>query len=177
MQGHPELPSAYPAMLMVVDRDPDSRASWASVAEAAGFQTVGVGDREDAIDELRRRAEEGHPVAMVLFSDHDADGYEAVGRLIFGEEQLRRPALIMLPACGNPGDARRLREAGFRGYLVKPVAPADLREMLETLRRGPAGVWTGTILTRHALLEARRGGEVGEAELEESLGALTNNKR
>ena len=172
-----EPPSAFPATIMVVDRDPDQRASWASVAEAAGFRALGVNDREDAIDELRRRAEEGRPVAIVLFSDHDADGYEAVGRTILGEEALRRPALIMLPAVGNPGDARRLREAGFRGYLVKPVALADLREMLETIRRAPAGVWTGTILTRHVLMEARRGGDLQEAELEESLNGLVVGER
>jgi CheY-like chemotaxis protein len=161
---------------MVVDADPDQRAGWAQVADAAGFQAVGVGHREEAIHELMKRAREGRPVAMVLFSDHDADGYDAIARRIHSEPELGQPALIMLPAVGNPGDARRLREAGFRGYLVKPVAPADLREMLETLRRMPAGVWTGTILTRHALAEARRSGGVRDEELEATLGALTNSE-
>jgi signal transduction histidine kinase/CheY-like chemotaxis protein len=158
--------------LMVVDADPDQRAGWAQVADAAGFRAVGIGNREDAIEELLKRAREGRPVAMVLFSDHDADGYDAIARRIHSEPELGQPALIMLPAVGNPGDARRLREAGFRGYLVKPVAPADLREMLEALRRMPAGVWTGTILTRHALAEARRGGGVRDEDLEATLGAL-----
>ena len=82
------------------------------------------------------------------------------------------PALIMLPAVGNPGDARRLRDAGFRGYLVKPVAPSDLRETLETLRRTPRRAWQGLFLTRHSLAESRRGGVVPDAELEASLGEL-----
>lgn len=162
--------------LMVVDADPDQRAGWAQVADAAGFQAVGVGHREEAIEELRKRARERRPVAMVLFSDHDADGYDAIARRIHGEPELGQPALIMLPAVGNPGDARRLREAGFRGYLVKPVAPADLREMLEALRRMPSGVWTGTILTRHALAEARRSGGVRDEELEATLEALANSE-
>ena len=59
---------------------------------------------------------------------------------------------------------------------MKPVAPADLREMLETLRRMPAGVWTGTILTRHALAEARRSGGVRDDELEATLGALASSE-
>jgi signal transduction histidine kinase/CheY-like chemotaxis protein len=162
--------------LMVVDADPDQRAGWAQVADAAGFQAVGIGHREEAIQELVKRARERRPVAMVLFSDHDADGYDSIARRIHAEPELGQPALIMLPAVGNPGDARRLREAGFRGYLVKPVAPADLREMLETLRRMPAGVWTGTILTRHALAEARRSGGVRDEELEATLGALGNSE-
>lgn len=165
-------PSSSPLGLMVVDGDPDQRAGWAQIADAAGFRAVGAGDREEAMDELRKRARQGHPVAIVLFSDHDADGYDDIARRIHGDGELGQPALIMLPAVGNPGDARRLREAGFRGYLVKPVAPADLREMLEALRRMPVGVWTGTILTRHALAEARRSGGVREEELEATLGAL-----
>ena len=171
-------PVPHPAALglMVVDADPDQRAGWAQVADAAGFQAVGIGHREEAIEELRKRAREGRPVTMVLFSDHDADGYDAIARRIQSEPELGQPALIMLPAVGNPGDARRLREAGFRGYLVKPVAPADLREMLEALRRMPAGVWTGTILTRHALAEARLGGGVREDELEATLGALAGER-
>jgi CheY-like chemotaxis protein len=174
--GPEPTPHQAPLGLMVVDADPDQRAGWAQVADAAGFQAVEIGHREEAIAELLKRAREGRPVAMVLFSDHGAEGYDAIARRIHGEPELGQPALIMLPAVGNPGDARRLREAGFRGYLVKPVAPADLREMLEALRRMPAGVWTGTILTRHALAEARRGGGVGDAELEATLGALANGK-
>lgn len=177
LPAEPE-PASHQASLglMVVDADPDQRAGWAQVADAAGFQAVGVSHREEAIEELRKRARERRPVAMVLFSDHDADGYDDIARRIQGEPELGQPALIMLPAVGNPGDARRLREAGFRGYLVKPVAPADLREMLETLRRMPAGVWTGTILTRHALAEARRSGGVKDDELEATLGALSNSQ-
>lgn len=170
-------PSAPSAGLFVVETDPDMRASWAAIADAAGFQTTGFGDRDEAIAELTRRAIAGHPVSLVIFSDHDALGYDTVGRTILSDERLGRPALLMLPAVGTPGDARRLREVGFCGYLVKPVAPSDLRETLELLRRTPRGVWTGYFLTRHALAEARRGGEVADAELDASLGALTSGEQ
>jgi two-component system sensor histidine kinase/response regulator len=171
-----ELPSpaAPTAGLLVVEADPGERAGWIAIADAAGFQSTGFETRDQAIEELTRRAAAGRPVSMVIFSDHDALGYDGVGRTILQDDRLGRPALIMLPAVGNPGDARLLREAGFCGYLVKPVAPADLREVLETLRRTPRGIWTGTFLTRHALAEARRSGSVGEAEIEATLGALAS---
>lgn len=171
-----DLPSTSSpsAGLFVVEADADMRAGWASIAEAAGFQATGFGDRDEAIAEMTRRAHAGRPVSMVIFSDHDALGYDSVGRTILKDERLGRPALIMLPAVGNPGDARRLREAGFCGYLVKPVAPSDLRETLELLRRTPRGIWTGYFLTRHTLAEARRGGEMADAELDATLGALTS---
>lgn len=159
--------------LLVVDTDADHRAGWAAIAEAAGYQATGYSTREDAMEELRRRAAAGRPAAIVVFSDHDALGYEQAGRDIYNQEDLDHPALIMLPAVGNPGDATRLRQAGFRGYLVKPVVPADLRETLETLRRTPRVAWHALFLTRHSLAESRRGGDVAEEELDASLDTLT----
>lgn len=141
--------------LLVVEADPQLRAHWVTVSEAAGYAASAVADREDAIAELAQRAGAGRPATIVLFSDHDAEDYEQIGRRITGDDSLGRPALIMLPAAGTPGDARRLMDAGFRGYLVKPVAPADLRELLETLRRTPRAVWHTLFLTRHWLAEAR----------------------
>lgn len=143
--------------LLVVDADPDQRAAWAAIADAAGYQASGFATREEAMAELHQRAAAGRAAAIVIFSDHDALGYEQAGREILDDENLARPALIMLPAVGNPGDATRLRQAGFRGYLVRPVALPDLRETLETLRRTSRGAWHGLFLTRHSLMEARRG--------------------
>lgn len=164
--------SALPGLLLVVDADPSQRASWATIAEAAGFRATGCAGWEEALSELRRVAAVGRTAAIVVFSDHGAEDYVQVGRDIVAEEALGKPALLMLPAVGNPGDARRLMEAGFRGYLVKPVTPVDLREALETLRRLPRSTWHRLFITRHYLAEARRGRGVGEEELEASLGHL-----
>ncbi len=171
----PEEPvpsSALPGTLLVVEADANQRASWACIAEAAGYRASGFASRVEAIAELKRRAVGGQPVGIVMFSDHDADEYHTIGRAIVTDPALGKPALIMLPAAGNPGDARRLMDAGFRGYLVKPIAPADLRETLETLRRAPRSAWHRLFLTRHSLAEARRGGAVKDEEVETSLGHL-----
>ena len=164
--------SALPGALLVVDADATQRASWATIAEAAGYRASGFSGRAEAIAELKRRATAGDPVGIVMFSDHDADEYDRIGHAIVTDPALGKPALIMLPAAGNPGDARRLMDAGFRGYLVKPIAPADLRETLETLRRTPRGAWHRLFLTRHSLAEARRGGSVDDDEVEAGLGML-----
>jgi hypothetical protein len=41
------------------------------------------------------------------------------------------------------------------------------------LRRTPRVAWHALFLTRHSLAEARRGGDVGEEELDASLDTLT----
>ena len=150
--------------LVVVEADDHQRVRWTAIADAAGYEPSGCAHREEAIRELRRQQ-----ASLVLFSDHDAEGYDTLGHAILDDPELGRPALIMLPAAGNPGDARRLRDAGFRGYLVKPVVPADLRELLETLRRTARGSWHTLFLTRHALAEARRDVTPSDAEVDANL--------
>jgi signal transduction histidine kinase/CheY-like chemotaxis protein len=165
------LPPRTP--LLVVDADDHQRASWSAIAGAAGYDPVGCGRRDDAVEELRRlTTRDGKPPAVVVFSDHDAEGYDRLGRAILEDPALGKPALIMLPAVGNHGDARRLSDAGFRGYLVKPIVPSDLREILETLRRTPRARWHLLFLTRHALAEARREGGAGDADVDATFAQL-----
>ena len=135
---------------MVVEADPVLRINWAEIGDAAGYRAKAFGTLVEALAELSRRS-----VDVVLFSDHDAEAYAEVGRQI-RSGGLGHPAFIMLPAAGYPGDASRLREAGFRGYLVKPVSPADLREALEILRRTPRSRWDELFITRHSLAESRQ---------------------
>lgn len=179
-QARPAAPAASRPAVLVVEADGDQRAGWIAIAEAAGYEPSGVTDRVRALKELAHMATAGRAPAAVIFSDHDALGYDAIGREILNDVRLGRPALILLPAAGNPGDASSLRDAGFRGYLVKPVAPADLREALEALRRTPRAVWHTLFLTRHALAEARRGGSTaagGEARLERRTGTAAADRR
>jgi DNA-binding response OmpR family regulator len=145
-----------PGTLLIVEADPGQRTIWAAIAEAAGYRAGGLNNPGEVLPELIRRTESGNPVSIIVFSDYGAEEYAELGRQIVARETFGKPALIMLPAVGNPGDARRLMEAGFRGYLVKPVAPADLREALETLRRTPRSLWHRLFLTRHSLAESRQ---------------------
>ena len=144
--------AALPGTLLVVERDPALRSAWSAVGEAAGYRATALESRAEALAELGLR---GGGVDVVMFGDHDADGYDEIGRSI-QRTGGSSPALIMLLAAGYPGDAKRLMEAGFRGYLVKPVAPADLREALEILRRTPKSRWEELFITRHSLAEGRQ---------------------
>jgi len=159
-----------PREVLIVEADPDARAAWGAIAEAAGYHASGIAGRDGVLERLQQQLDEGRGVAMVIFSDHDADGYDALGRTILTELAGDRPALVMLPAVGHPGDVRRLRQAGFLGYLVKPVSLTDLREVLEAILRTPAAERHTVFLTRHSLAEARvdaaRDSELAELSFE-----------
>ncbi|HET7131245.1 MAG TPA: response regulator [Gammaproteobacteria bacterium] len=62
----------------------------------------------------------------------DIDGYE-VARRLRADERLRDVPLIALTGFGGDGDRARAAGAGFRSYLVKPVAYEVLSQVLAGL--------------------------------------------
>ena len=125
-----------------------------SVASVAGARRriLIVEDNTDASDVLRMLLEvEGHRVeiagdghaglALALEGRFDAivcdiglpglDGLELMARLrAAGTGAGARPLTIALSGYGQPQDRERALAAGFDRYLVKPVAPAVLIELL-----------------------------------------------
>ncbi len=61
------------------------------------------------------------------------DGY-AVARHLREEPATSGARLIALTGYGRETDRRRTREAGFDLHLVKPVAPLELKRLLEVHR-------------------------------------------
>jgi CheY-like chemotaxis protein len=45
----------------------------------------------------------------------------------------RRPYLVALTGYGQPEDRQRALASGFDAFMVKPVDPEALRDMLKTL--------------------------------------------
>ncbi len=80
--------------------------------------------------------------------------------------------VIFLTAFGEQELVQRAALLPVMGYLVKPVAPADLRETLERVRRIPREDRHAVFITRHALAEARIGTPTREEEMEERLAQL-----
>lgn len=62
---------------------------------------------------------------------------------------------MMLTSEGQRGDAKRCRELGVAGYLMKPVAQAELLEALLSVHGNQTQLST-PLVTRHSLRESRR---------------------
>jgi CheY-like chemotaxis protein len=92
---------------------------------------------------------------------------EALADAIQAEPQLTQPLLILLTSHGKKGDATRLREAGFRGYLVKPTKASVLVGAVRA-------VWSARdhgegfpLVTRHSVAEAEAEATPAEASPDE----------
>ena len=79
-------------------------------------------------------AETGHPdVALVDIGLPGMDGYELV-RHFRRPRPWKTPLLIAVTGYGRDVDRQRCLDAGFDLHLVKPVAPDDLKGVLEKFR-------------------------------------------
>ena len=119
---------------------------------------------ERAIEMLRDAARSDDPFVVVI-TDLMMPGMsgEDLGRVIKADHALADTPLVLMTAFGNRGDAGRLKEIGFDGYLTKPIVRSVLRDCLVTVltdRRLPAegGGSSEWLVTRHTIREARRRG-------------------
>ena len=112
-------------MILIVDDNPDVRASTAQILELEGYPTATAANGADALAYLR-----GNPLPRLILLDLRMpvmDGWE------FRRQQRQDPALAAIPVAvlsgadateqrGDPMDAVR--------YLVKPVPLAGLLELV-----------------------------------------------
>jgi DNA-binding response OmpR family regulator len=86
-------------------------------------------------DATVRRALEVSPQAVLVDIDLAGEDSFEVGRRLRGGLG-SRVRLIGLTPCGWEGDPARWTEAGFDGWLRKPVGPSELLDLLAGGRQG-----------------------------------------
>lgn len=113
-----------------------------------------------AIAKLREAVLIGDPyeIALLDMQMPGMDG-ETLGEIIKSDPALKDVILIMMTSLSRRGDAKRLEDKGFAGYLTKPVRQSQLRDCL-VMSLGQAcdqSSWKNKrIVTRHTIAEAKR---------------------
>jgi len=113
-------------VLIVEDNDKNMKLL-RDVLRASGFDTLEASSGEDGVELAL-----AHAPALVLMDVQlpGIDGLEALGRLRSDERTTSVPVLA-LTAQAMHGDRERFLEAGFDGYLAKPV---DVMELIQEVR-------------------------------------------
>ena len=62
---------------------------------------------------------------------------------------------MMVVSIGQRGDAKRIVEAGFSAYLVKPISPPQLLDALSTIWGNYTGGISAELITRHTIAESQ----------------------
>ena len=121
--------------VLVVDNVADTADSCVYLLRLWGYEADACYAGSSALEAARAY----QPQAVLLdIGMPGMDGFEVVRRL---REQpaLRQTVLIALTGYANEACRLRAQESGFQHFLVKPVDPDDLRELLLRVV-GPLGV-------------------------------------
>ena len=110
--------------ILVADDNPASRELIREVLEMSGYDVIEATDGEEAV----RRAREGRPdLVLVDIQMPRLDGY-GVLRELRADEKFDGLHVVALTAFAMHGDRERALDAGFDGYITKPVEIAALRQ-------------------------------------------------
>jgi len=109
--------------ILVADDNTASRELIREVLEMSGYDVVEAADGQDAVDRARERAPD---LVLVDIQMPRLDGY-GVLRELRADPRLSALHVVALTAFAMQGDRERALEAGFDGYITKPVDIAALR--------------------------------------------------
>ena len=121
--------------ILVVEDNPKNMTLLRDVLRATGYRTLEASTAGEALTLAT-----DHRPALVLMDIRlpDTDGVEALRRLRLDAHTASIPVLAVT-AQAMKGDDERFKEAGFDGYLTKPI---DVDVLLSTVARyavqGPA---------------------------------------
>ena len=119
------------ARILVVEDSPDNMRLFRTLLTLKGHEVIGLAGGEELLDALDRTEPE------LVFMDIQLPGKD--GFALLGE--IRRSAhaglrVVALTAHAMSGDRERAMEAGFDGYITKPI---DIRAFPEQIARALAG--------------------------------------
>jgi two-component system cell cycle response regulator DivK len=113
--------------VLVVEDNEKNMKLVRDVLRATGYTTLGATTGEDAVE-----LAQSHEPALVLMDVQlpGIDGLEALRRLRQDELTASIPVLAVT-AQAMSGDRERFLEAGFDGYLSKPIDVAELIQVVQ----------------------------------------------
>jgi len=121
--------------ILVVEDNEKNMKLFRDVLEATGYRLLEATTGEQAVDLAAT-----HSPNLVLMDIQlpDIDGVEALGRLR-GNERTASIPVVALTAQAMQDDRKRFLDAGFDGYISKPVDVVEfVKTVKEYLRKEPS---------------------------------------
>jgi CheY-like chemotaxis protein len=120
------------ATILIVEDNPDSMKLFRAVLAARGHTVVGLPGGA-GLEEAVRASDPA--IVLLDIQLPGADGFQLLERLQANVAPL--PPIVALTAHAMSGDRERAIEAGFDGYLTKPIDVASFGPTVEGLLRTP----------------------------------------
>ena len=142
--------------LLIVDHSAVNRRILLEQVNSWQMRGDTVGSSAEALKYLRAASERGDPYQIALIDDQmPGVRGESLGRSIKSEEDIKNTLLVLLTSIGQRGDAQRMLDLGFSGYLTRPIRQSELMDALATMWSAHLKGGTRTLVTRHTVAEQR----------------------
>ena len=116
------------ARILIIEDNPATRELMTYLLGAFGYETLTASDGAEGLEVAARE------VPHLILCDIQLpgmDGYEVAER-IKRDPRLRAVPVVAVTASVMASDRRQITDAGFDGYIGKPI---QLKEFLDTVRR------------------------------------------
>ncbi|WP_295121610.1 response regulator [uncultured Chitinophaga sp.] len=110
--------------ILIVDDDVRNIFALKAVLKSRGITCLTAGSAAEALTMLRNRNNIGMVLMDIMMPD--MDGYEAIA-ILRGIEAIKLLPIIAVTAKAMKGDREKCLQAGFDGYVSKPI---DVDELL-----------------------------------------------
>jgi signal transduction histidine kinase/DNA-binding response OmpR family regulator len=131
-----------------------------SYTKSWGMEPMTTSIAQRCIPILQEAVASGHPFDLAILdrSMPELDGIQ-LGQLIRDDADLAHTKLLLLTSIGQRGEAAAAHQAGFAGYLTKPLRKVQLHDGLATVmgycwNEEPEQI--RPLVTRHTLKETQR---------------------
>ena len=123
----PQVPFQKALRILIVDDNVDAAKSLALLLRVYGYEIVDVvHDGPSAVNAILTKKPS---VVLLDIGLPGMNGYE-VARRVHEKQIMQRPHLIAVSGYGTESDKLKAQEVGIDNYLVKPVDPGQLHEIL-----------------------------------------------
>ena len=140
-----------------VDDHPTNRFLLVQYCMDWGMEGVVAATPTEALGLMEAAATQGKPfdLAIIDMEMPEMDGL-ALAQTVKSIPRLAETRLVLLTSLGKHGDGKAIREAGFTGYLTKPVRKSQLRACLQLVMGQNVAeglLSTDSLLARHHVQE------------------------
>jgi CheY-like chemotaxis protein len=115
------------ARILVVEDDPNNLELITYLLKAFGHDTLEAHDGEQALEVAQRELPD---LVLMDIQMPVMDGYEAV-RLLKNNSAYEATPILAITALAMVGDRNKILEAGFDGYVSKPIDPESFVQQLD----------------------------------------------
>jgi len=128
--------------IIAVDDNATNRRVLAAQVKQFGMDVTLACSAAEALQTMREAAMRSTPFEVALV-DHDMPGCNGAefGRQVNADPELSCTRLVLLTSSGQHGEGSKFADLGFAGYLLKPVAQAELLAILGIVLGASADEW------------------------------------